>query len=95
MQKGSVLILKKVMSLGTIISRKDAQGILMLSTLSSEDSYKFYSIKDGKFLATLTQQQERSICGITVYTTDHPKLLVQELRGGNTYSCTSMLSLLT
>lgn len=68
-----------------VLYRGLSTKLVIQSPHSQEDAYTMYSIKDGKFLATLVQKSMKTVCGIKVYTTDHPKLLVHEIRGGSTY----------
>lgn len=44
--------------------------------------YTIYSVKSDNFLATLVRQASIDICGMKMYTTDHSKLLVQEVVQG-------------
>jgi hypothetical protein len=68
-----------------VLYRGLSTKVVIKSAQSQEDVYTMYSVKDGKFLATLVQRQMKTICGIKIYTTDHPKLLVHEIRGGSPY----------
>lgn len=59
--------------------------IYVESEVSKSDAYTLYSIRDDKFLATLIHKGEKKICGIPTVITDHPKLLIQEIRNRMTY----------
>lgn len=65
-----------------VLYRGRVSKITIKSTDKNQDSYTMYSVKDGKFLATLLDKGRKNICGIGVVVTDHPKLLVQEVRNG-------------
>ncbi|CAG5020869.1 unnamed protein product [Parnassius apollo] len=68
-----------------VLYRGRVSKIIIKSTYNSQDAYTMYSVKDGKFLATLIERGSKVICGITVIVTDHPKLLIQEVKNGLYY----------
>lgn len=68
-----------------VLYRGVSTKVVIQSAHSREDVYTMYSVQDGKFLATLVQKVAKTICGIKVHTTDHPKLLIHEIRSGSTY----------
>lgn len=68
-----------------VLYRGRVSKITVKSTDYSQDAYTMYSVKDGKFLATLVEKGSKVICGIIVMVTDHPKLLIQEVKNGLYY----------
>lgn len=62
-----------------------ASKVTVVEQSSHKSSYVLYSIKSGSFLATLMQQDPVRICGMDMYTTDHSKLIVQEVTNGVHY----------
>lgn len=65
-----------------VLYRGRVSKVTIKATGNKYDSYVMYSVKDGKFLATLLEKGTKVICGITVTITDHPKLLIQEIKSG-------------
>lgn len=68
-----------------VLYRGYVSKIYVHSEINKEEAYTLYSIKDDKFLATLMHKGEKKLCGIPTVITDHPKLLIQEIRNGMTY----------
>lgn len=68
-----------------VLYRGYVSKVYVQSEVRKEDAYTLYSIKDDRFLATLLYKEEKKICGIPTIITDHPKLLIQEIKNGMTY----------
>lgn len=59
-----------------------AQRITVTEQSTNAVKYVMYSVKTSGFLATLLKNSPIEVCGMQMFTTDHTKLLVQEVSNG-------------
>lgn len=75
-----------------VLYRGLASKIAVKQSEKSTNAYTLHSIQDGKLLATLIEKGYKTVCGIKLAITDHPKRLVHEYKDGTSYFIKDPLS---